>query len=144
MLIDGPVFTLNQCKIPNSWLPLCQISISTHCGPSLPQPAQVGGGGWVVLVLVLQPLCAAVLEHRLSGLIRSQILGGCDQQGQGDAGGVTHPAVDLSDPAVGIRLSNSCCLLCSRRILLMRPKSNQGGVLTPQRLPDPTCMYKTC
>lgn len=49
------------------------------------------------MVLVFQPLCAAVLEHRLSGLLRSQILGGCDQQGQGDAGGVTHPAVDLSD-----------------------------------------------
>lgn len=46
---------------------------------------------------MLQPLCAAVLEHRLSGLLHSQIFSGCDQQRQGDAGGVKHPAVDLSD-----------------------------------------------
>lgn len=46
-------------------------------------------------MLELQPLCAAVLEHRLSGLLPSQILS--DQQRQGDAGAVKHPVVDLSD-----------------------------------------------
>lgn len=65
--------------------------------PLLVVAAQTSPGRrWVLLVFQSTQLCAAVLELRLSGLLHSQILSRCDQQRQGDAGGVKQPAGDLS------------------------------------------------